>query len=224
MTTLARLRFGLQRERALVALFALDRKKTWGTRLARVYAGGVCVSYAGLLLFVGRGASAATLHELVRAALGSLSVAVGALAALDAARALAEHPSKGALGALAVQRGISPRALPRAHVLSAGLDVARLIGIPALLLVGLSAALGAPLDWALTASAGIAVYALLFGACTGIVAVLAAELSPRRPRSMLAGLVLVPWLAAQAYPAIPSLPGALERSLGALLGQAEALT
>lgn len=224
VTPLARFRFGLQRERALIALFDLGRQKSWGMRAARLYAYSVGISYAVLLLLVGGGHRTAAMHELVRAALVSLSWAVGALGALGAARTLAEQPSRAALEALALQRGIAPSAFPRAQVLAAALRIARLVAVPALVLVAVAAARGANLRWAASMAAALALYATVLGACLGLLAAFAAELSPRRPRALLAALVLVPLFAAQAYPAIPSLPGFFGRLLSLLLSQAEALS
>ena len=224
VTPFARFRFGLQRERALIALFDLGRQKAWGMRAARLYAFSVGLSYAALLLLVQGPDRTAAMHELVRTALLSLSWAAGALGALGAAKTLAEQPSRAALEALAEQRGIAPSAFPRAQVLAAATRIARLVGLPGLALVAVSAARGAHPTWALAAAGALTLYAALLGGCLGLLALFAAELSPRRPRALLAGLVLVPFFAAQAYSAVPSLPGFFGRLLALLLDQAEALT
>jgi len=207
------------RERALIALFDLGRQKSVGLRLAKLYAIGVFAGYA-IAIGLTRGSSrAASIHASVQAALVSLSWVVGALAALGSAQALAQQSERDALSTLALQRGVSHSALSRARTWAAAVRVARLVCIPALLLVGLGVARGAPLLWALSVAPAVVVYAGALGLVLALLAHFSAELSPRHPRALLTILVLGPLLLSLAYPAIPSLPrlfsGLLSRLLAA---------
>ncbi len=159
----------------------------------------------------------AAIHGFIRAALGSLSWVVGALAALGSAQALAEQPEQGALSALALQRGLPKSALLRARTGAATVRVARLVGVPALLLVLVGVARGATLLWALAVAPAVIVYASLLGLALALLAHFSAELSPRHPRALLAVLVLGPFLISLAYPALPSLPGLFSGLLWRLL-------
>jgi len=216
---LAELRWRLGRERALIALFDLGRRKGFGLRAARVYAFGVFVAYA-IAISVSRGTGRhAAIQSSMHAALVALSWVVGALAALGTARGLAEQADSDGLRALALQRGFDGRAVLRARTLAGALRVARLVGIPALLLVGVAVARGQSLGWALVTAPAVAVYAAALGLCLALLAHFSAALSPRHPRALLAALVLGPLVIAQAYPSVPSVPGVfsalLDRSLSA---------
>jgi len=209
----------MQRERALIALFDLGRQKSAGLRLAKLYAFGVFASYA-LAISLTRGTErGAAIHGFVRAALVSLSWVVGALAALGTAQSLAQHSERDALSALAMQRGFSASALLRARTWAATTRVARLVGIPALLLVAVGVARGGTLHWALSVAPAVIVYAGALGLALSLLAHFSAELSPSHPRALLAILVLGPLLLSLAYPAVPSLPrlfsGLLSRLLAA---------
>ncbi|HEY3257003.1 MAG TPA: hypothetical protein VGJ91_23765 [Polyangiaceae bacterium] len=206
-----------QRERALLALFDLGRQKSHGLRGAKLYAFGVFVGYA-IAISLTRGAGRGpTIHGFIQAALGSLSWVVGALAALGTAQALARQPERDALSALALQRGFPESALARARIEAATVRVARLVGVPALLLVLVGVARGGRLAWALSVAPAVVVYAGALGLALALLAHFAAELSPRHPRALLCVLVLGPLLLSLAYPAIPSIPGLFSGLLRRLL-------
>lgn len=216
---LAGFRLRMQRERALIALFDLGRQKSAALRMAKLYAFGVFASYAIAIALTRGTTRAATIHGFVKAALVSLSWVVGALAALGSAQALAQQTERDALGALAIQRGFQPAALLRARTWAAALRVARLVGLPALLLVAVGLARGATLRWGLLVAPAVLVYAGALGVSLALLAHFSAELSPRHPRALLATLVLAPLLLSLAYPSIPSFPrlfsGLLTRLLAA---------
>jgi hypothetical protein len=222
--SLAALRLGLARERALIALFDLGRKKGFGLRAARVYAFGVFVTYALAMSLAHGSDRRAALQGFLHAALVSLSWVVGALAALGTARALAQEANRDALSALARQRGFSQHAILRARTLAGALRVARLIGIPALLLVGVAVARGQSLAWALVTAPAVLVYAVVLGLGLALLAQLSAELSRRHPRALLAALILAPMLISAAYPALPSVPAACAALLDSLLRSGAALS
>jgi hypothetical protein len=215
-----RLRVG--RQRALMALFDLGRRKGFGLRAARLYAFGVFVWYA-VAIWLARGSEPTVTQGLFHAALVSLSWVVGALAALGTAQISANQTERAGLEALATQRGFSERDMSSARFLASAERVAKLIGVPALLLVGVAAARGSSPTWALVTAPAVALYAALLGLGSAFLAQLSAELAPRHPRALLAALVLGPLLLSEAYPAIPSLPGALSALLERLLQAGAAL-
>jgi len=214
----------LQRERALIALFDLARQKSVGLRIAKLYAFGVFVSYAiAISLTRGTGRSTA-IHGIIYAALVSLSWVVGALAAFGSAQVLARHSERDALGALALQRGFTASSLLRARTAAATVRVARLVGIPGLLLVVVGVARGGTLSWAVAVAPAVVVYACALGFVLALLAHFAAELSPHHPRALLAVLVLGPILMSLAYPAVPSLPKLFSGLLSRLLAAGAALS
>ena len=211
------LRLRLARERALVACFELGQQKSFGLRAAKVYAFGVVVSYAiAISITRGSGRSAA-IQSLLHSALIALSWVVGALAALGTAQGLANQPERDALRALAVQRGFDTPAILRARTLAGALRVARLIAVPALLLVAVAVARGQALVWALATAPAVIAYAAALGLCLAGLAHLSSQLSPRHPRALLAALILAPVLISQVYFTIPSVPGLFATWLDQLL-------
>jgi hypothetical protein len=214
----------VQRERALIALFDLGRQKSAGLRLAKLYAWTVFAGYA-LAISLSRGsARSLAIHGFVRTALVWLSWVVGALAALGSAQALAERSEREALGALAMQRGFPRAALMRARTWAATGLVARLVGVPALLLVLVGVARGGSLPWALSVAPAVAVYAIALGLTLALLALLSAELSPRHPRALLSALLLVPLLISQAFPGVPSVPQLFSGLLSRLFAAGAALS
>ncbi|HYQ03148.1 MAG TPA: hypothetical protein VER96_30955 [Polyangiaceae bacterium] len=220
----ASIRLRVQRERALIALFDLDRQKSAALRMAKLYAFGVFVSYAIAIALTHGNSRTAAIHGFVKAALVSLSWVVGALAALGSAQALAQQSDRDALGALAIQRGFQPSALLRARTWAATVRVARLVGIPAVLLVVVGVARGAPLLWALAVAPAAIVYAAVLGLSLALLAQFSAELSPRHPRALLAALVLGPLLLSLAFPSLPSLPQLFSGLLAGLLSSGSVLS
>jgi len=207
----------LQRERGLLALFDLGRRKSFGLRAAKLYAFGVFAGYT-IAISLARGSDRGTvIHAFIHAALVSLSWAVGTLAALGTAQALAERPERDALSALSLQRGFPKSALLRARTGAAAILVARLLSVPALLLVLVGVARGSTLRWAVSVAPAVIVYAGVLGLALALLAHFAAELSPRHPRALLCLLVLGPLLISLAYPAVPSLPGLFSGLLSRLL-------
>ena len=208
----------VQRERALIALFDLGRQKSYALRVAKLYAFGVFAGYAIAISLTRGEQRGAAIHAFIHAALVSLSWVVGTLAALGTARALAEQPERDALSALSLQRGLPKSALLRARTGAATGQVARLVGVPALLLVLVGLARGASLRWAVSVAPAVMVYAAILGLALALLAHFSAELSARHPRALLCLLVLGPLLMSLAFPAIPSLPGLFSGLLSRLLG------
>ncbi|MEO8903362.1 MAG: hypothetical protein ABI627_17720 [Polyangiaceae bacterium] len=223
-TPLSEWRRSVQRERALIALFDLGRQKTYGLRAARLYAFGVFLTYAIAISLAKGAGQAAVIHGFVRAALVALSWVVGALATLGATQALAEHAEYDSLAALAVQRGHSGAALLRARTLAAAQRIARLVALPALLLVVVGLMRGAALPWACAVAPAVLVYACVLGLTLAVLAHFAAELAPTHPRALLLALVLGPLLFSQVFPAVPSFPQFFSWLLARLLDAGAALT
>ena len=222
----AELQRGLARERALIALFDLGRKKDFALRAARLYAIGVFVGYAAAILLARGGDRRSLIQGFVQAALGALSWVVGSLAALGAAQALAQPawPGSDALTALALGRGYSQSALLRARTLSTAVRVARWVGLPGVALVILGLGRGATLLWAIAVGPAVIVYAGALGVTVSLLALFSAQLAPRRPRWMLIALVLGPHLIAQAFPGFPSPIALLASLLDHLLDSGARLT
>ncbi|HYQ47292.1 MAG TPA: hypothetical protein VER11_35220 [Polyangiaceae bacterium] len=221
---LSEFRLRVRRERALIALFDLSRQKGAGLRLAKLYAFGVFVSYALVISLTRGNGREAAIHGFVRAALVSLSWVVGGLAALGTAQSLAQQSERDALSALALQRGFAHSSLFRARTAAATLRVARLVGIPALLLVAVGVARGSSLSWALAVAPAVVVYACALGLTLAFLAQLSAELSARHPRALLAMFVLGPLLLSLANPRYPSLPRLFSGLLSQLLSVGAALS
>ena len=208
----------LQRERALIALFALGRQKNRGLRAARLYAFSVFVGY-GLAVGLTHGSDQSVIIQgLIASALVPSSWVVGSLAALGATQALAQQADGDALAALAVQRGFSLASLRRARALSAARRIAQLVGLPALLLVLVGLVRGCSFAWALGVAPAVIVYALVLSSVLALLAVFSAEVAPHHPRALLTLLVLAPLLLSLAFPAIPSIPSGFSRLLSGLLG------
>jgi len=214
----------LARERALVTLFDLGGRKGFALRAAQLYAFGVLVAYAALMLLMNGEQRRAELSSVLYAALASLSWVVGALAAFGTARNLTRSPDRAGLVALARSRGFSARDMLRARVLAASLRVARLIAIPALLLLALTLVRGQTASFVLLRAPGIVLYAALLGMCLAILAEISAELAPRHTRALLAALVLGPVLFAQVYAWVPSLPATFASLLDRLFTSGGGLT
>ena len=214
---LAEFERSVRRERALVALFDHGQRRRFGWYVARCNAFVLFAGYAIAGLLSTAGDRAALSHTLLQRALVMLSWGVGAPAALAAARALAEHADRDALATLAVQRGCSKWSLLRARSLAVAVRIARLVALPAILLVAIALLRGAPLPWALAVLPAVIVYASALGLGLALLAYFSAELSVRHARATLLLLVLAPYLVSKAYSGVPSLLGLYSGLLSRLL-------
>ena len=111
-----------------------------------------------------------------------------------------------------------------ARVVASALRIACLVGVPALLLVGVAFARGESFAWTVVTAPSLIAYAAALGLCLALLAHFSAGLSPRHARALLAALVLVPWLLSRAYPSVPSVPGAFAAWLDRLLAVGAGLT
>ncbi len=220
---LAQLWRTVERERALISLFYLGRRTSRSLRAARVYAFGVFATYALAIALTGGSDREPVIRGFVRAALVALSWVVGALAALGTAQVLANRAEHKGLTSLALQWGFGERAVLIARTLAAAKHTALLLGVPALLLVGVAALRGAGAAWASRAGPSIALYACALGLAFALMAILSSELAPRHPRAALAALVLAPLFISQAWTAVPSIPGLFGTWLGQILNDSAVL-
>jgi len=198
----------LARERALVALFDLGRRKGFALRAAQLYAFGVFICYAILIWLADGEHQRSELSSLMYAALVSLSWVVGALAASGTVRNLARSPDRAGLVALALTRGFSHRDVTRARSIATALRVTRLVAIPALLLLALTLVRGQTPGFVVSRAPAVVLYATLLGICLAVLTELSAALAPRHARALLAVFVLGPLVLAQAYVWMPNLPAA----------------
>ena len=135
------------------------------------------------------------------------------LPSLGAARVRGEHAEHDGLTALALQRGFSEGAALRARTLATAQRIARLIGLPALLLVALGLARGATLGWATSCdrsrSPGLRVPAGPRARGVSRARSRACPAPSTCPAARARAVSSV--LFSQAYSAIPSLPGRSRR-------------
>lgn len=209
---------------ALVRLSSRRLAELLGMRSARAYAIGLGLSFAALVLLTAPSAQTSTLDALLTQALKSASWLVGGLSALSAARDLAERDRRDGIAVLAGGRGHDDRALELARALAASLRIAVAVALPVVGLVWLSCASAGrsgPVAWAIAWTCFAALYSASLGLTLGVLARGAALLSHRHGRLVLLGVVVVPELLRQSWPALPTLAAAFGWALerGAELGK-----
>jgi hypothetical protein len=207
---------------ALVRLCEARLLELFGVRAARVYAYGVALSFALLMLFAGSPDRRQALHNLLFDALGTLSWVVGGMVGLSAARNLEARDDDDGISALARQRGHGARELEQARLLATTARIARLIIVPGVLLA-LIAMLRirtlAALPWCVYLGVVPIAYGLLLGAGVALLARGSARLVPSHGRGLFAILAIVPELLRQTFSDMPSVPafyGYLLRQLAEL--------
>jgi len=121
------------------------------------------------------------------------------------------------LESLVASRGASPEALAASRVLAAMVELAVVIGAPAVALALFTAAIAGTLEMALRHLAfvlAVAVFAAIAGATLGGLASACSRIGAARGRSLFAAVVIVPWLLADlAGRGAWSIPGALRAVL-----------
>jgi hypothetical protein len=209
--------------RALVAIEIARLARLGFARAALGAAIAVALAFVGAVLVArGDGTSGGSFASILRACARASAWLVGAPLGLALARGRAAADRAEGIEALAAARGASRGALGAARRASGLLLGARLVAAP-VLLVGLVAALGSRSARGALANGSAAIAAILFAAVAGFTiataAHLAAAIGPRRGRSVLALIVIGPWLAADlaGHPAW-SLPGALDALLSLWMG------
>jgi hypothetical protein len=204
-------RLELRRRQSLVALCAMRQRALAGMRVARFV--GLAVALIGVvaLLVVSGSPGRDVLHAIAAQGIGWLSWTAGALATLSAARDLASLDHRDGIAALALERGYSRRALARARTAASVRVITRILGLPALMLAVSALALTSSL--ALVAPrvlfvVGICGYVAALGTVLGLLSRWSAAMSPTRGRVLLVAIMLLPELARQTWPSVPSIPAA----------------
>jgi hypothetical protein len=150
-----------------------------------------------------------------------LAWVAGAPLALAIARDRITQDREDGIDTLAACRGISPAALESIRMLAAMEQVARAIGIPAVVVCGVFTAMAGSLDAALAGLRlvlAVAVFSVVAGVVVGATAAVCGRIGRRRGRSLLLAVVLGPWLLASlAGPSVWSIPGVLNALLVFLL-------
>jgi hypothetical protein len=199
-----------RRARALVAVAERTVKTGWASRIGRLYAFGIAISHPLVVGWLAHGDSQA-LAAAVPLALTWISWAVG-LAALSSARDLSRAERRNGVFAASKARGADALSRRRATVVATMLVLARSVGLPGVLTVGIAFAVarsaggGIPV---LSFALGVIGYALVYGIVLGGLSRWAAALSPRHGRFVFAALVLGPWLLRDVVPDVPSVVSAL---------------
>ena len=180
-----------QRFLPLVRFFDECLKARLGAQLGKVAAWAVTLGYLVALPFGARAVTGDASDKVVISALSWLTWLVGSLLAVSAASSAADD---GATRALAFTRGFSKGAIDRAQLFAVGRRAVRVMGIPATLLA--VAALSLARSWHVALSRLLLV----------VLVRIARGLGPRRPRSALVALVVVPHLLRELFPRLPSVP------------------
>ncbi|HEY4160201.1 MAG TPA: hypothetical protein VGM29_18940 [Polyangiaceae bacterium] len=199
-------REALRRRLCLIACCDREQRKLFELKSARLYALGVLLSYVFLLVLLRGRDHADVLADLTYDALAALSCIVGTLSALGAARNFARVAEWRAFGALAAQRGHSPRDVALARLLASAYRSGLLVGAPALGIVFVAFSCGKSFAWALATSVALVLYVLGMSGALALLARLAAWLSPRHARASLLLLGLCPLVIALGFPGMPSVP------------------
>jgi hypothetical protein len=204
--------------RSAVALGRARLRGTTGGRLG-LAAAAVGVLLHAILLIVVRldDAQDTPLDAPLRSAAEWLALAVGGPIALAAAHDRATADRRDGIEALAAARGIPAAALHATRSLAAMIEVAVAIAVPAAALAVLGALLAGSAAAALrplAVGAAIAVFAAVCGVTLGGLASMSGRLAGPRGRSLVAAILLIPWVVADlAGNARWSIPGALDAFL-----------
>lgn len=185
-----------------------------GARAARAGAWGLFAVFAvaAVVLRASDGEDASLTGLVVAAA-----HAVAWIAAAPLALAVAEDPRaadrRDGVILLAASRGVSASGLSSARVLAAMIEIARVIGLPvvllALLTAGLAGRAAAAFDRLALAAGGVG-FAIVAGVTLGGIAAACARAAGPRGRWLFAGAVILPWILADlAGHGAWSIPGAL---------------
>jgi hypothetical protein len=206
----------VQRELSLIRLCRAAQGKSYGIRAARLYAFGVAVSYAIAIGFAARSDGVRVSQGLILKALAVLSWIVGALVSLAAARDSTRDSGRD-VTALAHQRGFSGAELERARVLAAAWRSARLLILPALLLLGMALVRWhsfGTLAWALVLAAGVVLYAGSLALTLAVLTRLAVAVAPAHARLLVVLFVIAPLVLARTWPDVPNVPAIFAWLLG----------
>ncbi len=210
---------------ALVAIELSHLRRLGSARVAVAAAGAVALAF-GVAVVVARseGGASASFASILRASARASAWLVGVPLALAASRDREAAERADGIEALAAARGASREALASARGASAIVLGARALGIPVLVVgfvaVAASGTLRAAIGNAAAALAAFA-FALVAGVTLGAIGAASVRLAGARSRSLLALVVIAPWLAADlAGRSAYSIPGALGALLSVLMSLA----
>jgi hypothetical protein len=214
---------GLRRARGVIALARARIRATGGGRagrfLGRLAAAGFAAAALGLR---GTDGAGAPLSGLVVTAAHWVAWLGAAPLALAAAQDLAGKDRREGVDALSAARGVSPTGREAARALAAMAEIASAVGVPLVVLAGLTAALAGRTSVALhraSLAAGAAAFAVIAGVTLGGLGAIAGRLGRARGRTVLVALVVGPWVLADlaGHPGW-SIPGALAAVLDFAMG------
>lgn len=178
-------------------------------RIGRAWGWGIALSYAAAIVWLGPGSRTGFVDGLLTRGVGALSWFALGLVSLSSANLLAQSAAAAPLIALGRQRGHRPRVLQRLRTLAVAWRMGCAVALPMVLLALSAVAMASSLAEAahsLLLALLVAAYALGLVSAMALLARLSAQLSPGRPRTLLAALVLVPHLAREVVAAVPSIP------------------
>ena len=193
----------------------------FGVKSARLYAIGIGLTFAILLALAPRASTTWLVDQLLLQALTSASWIVAGLAALASARNLEQKDREEGVESLVEQRGHTAKALELSRVLAAAVLIAARVGLPLLFLIAVGwMRLG---DWSLAGwffgwSGFVVIYAAALGLVLGVLARVAARISPERGRVVLVLLIALPELGRVLFPNVPSVPSAFGWALERVRG------
>jgi hypothetical protein len=209
----------------LIAFFDRHLRARFGMRIGLVYAWGVGISYAVLVLLLGSEGGGKLGHALVIRALATASWIGGGFCALSLAGPLARRDEEDGVVEFVRQRGFATRDLGGIRWLVGAKRIFWVSIIPGLLAaapVALRTRSSAHALGLLTLLGGALLYSATLGAGLSALARAASALLPRYGRTLLIALVLLPHAARGLWPEFPSVPAAyadllaVVRSMGGL--------
>lgn len=196
---------------ALIRSFDARLKTRIGAQLAKLVGGLVALGYGLAVPFAARAPAGDRAASALVHALAWLSWLSAGAIALSACRRASDDDGA-ALDELALGRGFSLRDLGWARAVAPARRVARVVGIPTLLLALLAfgfARRAALLPARAVLALGALGYVGLLSVSIALLVYLAKSVGPERPRTTLLLLVFVPHVLHTLVPQVPSLPHVL---------------
>jgi hypothetical protein len=197
--------------RALVRFADRRLRKRAGARFGALYALGVGVSYALLILWSGGDGGRAARLLVMRELTTATWIVTGLFSLSLAADWTRLDREEGVLGLLRL-RGLSPDNLERARFYAGARRIALLVGLTTIACCALAGSRIRSLQSAgelVTLALAAAVYACVVGGAASGLCLLSRVLAPGSGRAFLLALVLLPHAARELWPALPSVPSAV---------------
>ncbi len=185
-----------------------------GVRAARWIGVLVALGFAGVMLVLALAGGRDVLDVIAIRGVEWLAWLAAGVAALGSARDLATLDAREGLAALALQRGYAKGELTLSRTIASIRCIGRAAGWPALALSMLALLLSGTLELALQRALlclAVVGYVALLAVVLGTLSRWSANLSPRRPRTVLVALLLGPYLLRELWPLVPSVPSFFAR-------------